>query len=46
MTTYKQQIDHKLVQEAFLLQKEWEKLVGKAKSKDISLNSSKQLFAK
>jgi hypothetical protein len=46
LQTYKQPIDQKIVDEAFGLESEWEKLVTKAKLKDSELNSSKQLFAK
>lgn len=46
LITYKQTIDQKLVDEAFKLEGDWAELVLKAKKKDISLNSSKQLFAK
>jgi hypothetical protein len=46
LQTYEQTVDLKAVDEAFYLEKDWEKLVAKAKKKDVSLNSSKQLFAK
>lgn len=34
LQTYQQAIDHKIVDEAFGLEKEWEKLVNTAKLKD------------
>ncbi len=46
LITYKQISDQKPVEEAFKLEHDWAELVLKAKKKDVSLNSSKQLFAK
>ena len=46
LLNYKQHVDNHAVEEAFELEKAWENLVIKSKGKDVSLNSSKQLFAK
>lgn len=46
LINYKQPVDNAAVDEAFALEKSWEDLVRKSKVKDISLNSSKQMFAK
>ena len=46
LQTYKQITDLKPIDEAFRLEHDWSALVLKAKIKDVSLNSSKQLFAK
>jgi hypothetical protein len=43
---YKQPIDAVLVNEAFNLEVNWNKLVIKAKEKDHKLLSRKQMFAK
>ena len=46
LINYKQQVDYAAVDEAFALEKAWENLLRKSKAKDVSLDSSKQLFAK
>lgn len=46
LINYKQQVDYAAVDEAFALEKDWENLLRKSKAKDVSLDSSKQLFAK
>jgi dynein heavy chain, axonemal len=46
LLTYKQITDQRPIEEAFRLEYDWAELVLKAKKKDVSLNSSKQLFAK
>lgn len=46
LLNYKQNVDSAAVEEAFGLERSWEDLVRKSKLKDISLDSSKQMFAK